>query len=67
MKVLGAAGYNNDVGFIMDVKQGRTKGNYPLMDLQALTKKSPVYNLLEDYWEWQDDYLEEEEEDGFFF
>jgi len=62
MKIFGAAGYNEEVGFIMNVKMGREKGTYPLMDLKAINKKSPVYDLLEDYWEWQDDYLEEEDE-----
>ena len=69
MTVSGILGYNDDFGFIADIKIGKKTGQFPLFDLQAKDKKSPVYHLLNDFCEWQMDYLDDddEDEDDFFF
>jgi len=69
MTVRGILGYNDDFGFIADIKIGKKTGQFPLFDLQTKDKKSPVYHLLHDFCEWQMDYLDDddEDEDDFFF
>jgi len=69
MIVSDILGYNDDFGFIADVNIGKKIGQFPLFDLQAKDKKSPVYHLLKDFCEWQMDYLDDDDEDDddFFF
>lgn len=66
--VTGAVGMNDDVGIVMSIKMGKQRGTYPLLDLYTKNKKSPVFYLLEDYAEWQQQQIDnKEDEDDFFF
>jgi len=59
LKVIDFAFVDEDYGIIMNIKQGRSKGTYPLADME-ITGSSDSINaqLIEDYLLWSEDELE---------
>ncbi|MGB0863393.1 MAG: calcium-binding protein, partial [Saprospiraceae bacterium] len=57
LQVLDVGFLDETHGVIMLVKKGKTKGSYPLADMEVVKKKTPNYQIVEDYLEWAEDTL----------
>lgn len=61
LKITGLAGFNEEVGLIVDVKYRNQLGNYPLFDLVPTSKNAQLKQIFEDYFLWAKEMHEVEE------
>lgn len=52
MKVTGIAGFNEEVGIVVNIVYKRRGGDYPLFDLFADTKSARIKEIFNDYFIW---------------
>jgi hypothetical protein len=52
LKVTGIGLVDDLYGIIVDVRRGREKFTFPLCDLEVVDKRSPNYQLVDDYAVW---------------
>ena len=55
LKILNLAGFNEDVGLIVDVSYRNRPGNYPLFDLMPSGKHKDLLQIFDDYLHWAED------------
>ena len=55
LKITGLAGYNEEVGLIVDVTYRNRPGNYPLFDLIPAAKNATLKQIFDDYLVWTEE------------
>ena len=61
LKITGLAGYNEEVGLIVDVIYRNRPGNYPLFDLIPAAKNAKLKQIFDDYLVWTEEMHQLEE------
>ncbi len=55
LKITRLAGFNEEVGIIVDVNYRNRPGNYPLFDLMPTAKNKPLRQIFNDYLVWAEE------------
>ena len=61
LKITRLAGFNEEVGLIVDVQYRNRPGNYPLYDLIPVAKNKPLQQIFNDYLIWTEEMHEVDE------